>query len=74
MRSVIFIDPKIVVTKSETIICFEDENGNKEEKLIHNFETGGVGLAYFNVFESISDFANSCFNFACKRKVSLFYQ
>ena len=45
---------------------------NKEEKLIHNFEKGGVGLAYFNVFESINDFANSCFNFACERKVSLF--
>ena len=69
----IYRSKEIVVNKKGKLtICFEDENGNKEEKLIHNFETGGVGLAYFNVFESINDFANSCFNFACKRKVSLF--
>ena len=69
----IYRSKEIVVNKKGKLtICFEDEDGNKEEKLIHNFETGGVGLAYFNVFESINDFANSCFNFACKRKVSLF--
>ena len=69
----IYRSKEIVVNKKGKLtICFEDENGNKDEKLIHNFETGGVGLAYFNVFESINDFANSCFNFACKRKVSLF--
>ena len=69
----IYRSKEIVINKKGKLtICFEDEDGNKEEKLIHNFETGGVGLAYFNVFESINDFANSCFNFACKRKVSLF--
>ncbi len=59
-------------SKGKLTLCFEDENGNREETLIHNFDSGGVGLAYFNVFDSIYDFAYSCFNFALKRKVPLF--
>ena len=58
--------------KGKLTICFEDEKGNKEEKLIHDFNSNGVGLAYFNVNDSIYDFANSCFNFALLRNFSLF--
>ncbi len=61
-----------IKSKGKLKLSFEDENGNIEEKLIHNFESGGVGLAYFNVFDSIYDFANSCFNFALKRNIPLF--
>ncbi len=58
--------------KGRLVLSFEDEKGNKEEKEIHTFESDGVGLAYFNEFDSIKDFANSCFNFALKRNFPLY--
>ncbi len=61
-----------VKKKGKLTICFEDEEGNKEEKLIHDFDSSGVGLAYFNVNDSIYDFANSCFNYALIRNLPLF--
>ncbi len=61
-----------ITKKGKLTLCFEDENNKKEQKLIHNFESKGVGLAYFNTFDSIYDFASSCFNFALIRKIPLF--
>ena len=58
--------------KGKLVLYFEDENGNKDEKVVHNFQSDGVGLAYFNEFDSIKDFANSCFNFALKRNFPLY--
>ena len=31
--------------KGKLVLYFEDENGNKDEKVVHNFESDGVGLA-----------------------------
>ena len=51
---------------------YEHKNGIKEEIDIYDFESDGVGLAYFNTFESIKDFAYSCFNFSVNRNFPLF--
>jgi len=39
---------------------------------VHTFDSPGVGLAYFNLDKSIVDFANACFNYALKKKISVF--
>ncbi len=58
--------------KGRLSFIFESEDGNKEEQVVHDFDSAGVGLAYFNVFDSIYDFANSCFNFSLKRNFPLY--
>ncbi len=69
----IYRSKEITIKKrGKLTICFEDEKGNKEEQLIHDFDSEGVGLAYFNINDSIYDFAHSCFNFALIRNFSLF--
>ncbi len=39
---------------------------------IFNFTSPGVGLSYFNLNQSIKEFAQSCFNFALTRKIPLY--
>ena len=53
-------------------MLYEHKNGDKEEIDIYDFKSEGVGLAYFNTFDSIKDFAYSCFNFSIKRNFPLF--
>ena len=53
-------------------MLYEHKDGIKEEIDIYDFQSDGVGLAYFNTFESIKDFAYSCFNFSIKRNFPLF--
>ena len=53
-------------------LVYEEQNKVKEEIEIHHFNSDGIGLAYFNNFDSIRDFAYSCFNFSMKRNFSLF--
>ena len=53
-------------------MLYEHKNGDKEEIDIYDFKSDGVGLAYFNTFDSIKDFAYSCFNFSVKRNFPLF--
>ncbi len=62
----------IVKKKGQIKLTYSNEKGLIEQKLVHDFKSPGVALAYFNVFDSIYDFANSCFNFALKRKIPLF--
>ena len=53
---------------------YEHKDGIKEEIDIYDFQSDGVGLAYFNTFESIKDFAYSCFNFSVKEIFRYFFQ
>ncbi len=62
----------IIKDKGQLKLSHTNEKGVIEEKLVHDFKSPGVGLAYFNVFDSIIDFANSCFNFALKRNIPVF--
>ena len=39
---------------------------------IYDFPSSGVGLSYFNIDQSIREFALSCFNFALNRKIPLY--
>ena len=39
---------------------------------IYDFSSPGVGLSYFNVDESIHEFALSCFNFSLNRGIPLY--
>ena len=39
---------------------------------IYDFSSPGVGLSYFNIDQSIKEFALSCFNFALNRKIPLY--
>lgn len=61
-----------VKKKGRLSFIFESEDGNKEKQVIHDFDSPGVGLAYFNAFDSIYDFAHSCFNFSLKRNFPLY--
>ena len=65
---------KEILTKAngKLKLVYEEQNKVKEEIEIHHFNSDGVGLAYFNNFDSIKDFAYSCFNFSIKRNFSLF--
>ena len=59
--------------KGKLTIRFEsDDKKEVLENTIFNFDSPGVGIGYFNVDKSIYDFANSCFNFALKKKIPLF--
>ena len=62
----------LIQKKGKLSLVYESKDGKKEKETIHDFESAGVGLAYFNVFDSIYDFANSCFNFSLKRNFSLY--
>ena len=42
------------------------------EELVYNFENPGVVMGMFNLDSSIIDFANSCFNFAVTKKISVY--
>jgi isocitrate dehydrogenase len=66
---------KEILVKNKGKLTLKLETGNtknKVEEIVYDFKSPGVGLAYFNVFDSIYDFANSCFNFALKRKFPVF--
>ena len=39
---------------------------------IYDFSSPGVGLSYFNIDESIHEFALSCFNFSLNRRIPLY--
>ena len=68
----IYRSKEIEIKKGELSLSYEDENKKTKQETIHKFDTPGIGLAYFNSFDSIRDFGKSCFNFALKRKFPLF--
>ncbi|ESN96831.1 hypothetical protein HELRODRAFT_114417 [Helobdella robusta] len=54
-------------------LCFTPENGEVQKLEVFTFKTtGGVGLAMYNTDESITGFANSCFQYALKKKSPLY--
>ena len=53
---------------------FIPEDGSKiKKKEIFNFKSKGIALGMFNIETSIRDFADSCFNFALEKKISLYF-
>ena len=59
---------EIEVTKKGKITLNYKNAKETVSEVIHEFDSPGVGLAYFNLDNSIRDFANACFNFAIKQK------
>ncbi len=68
----IYRSKEIEIEKGELFLSCEVENKKTIKEKVNKFDTPGIGLAYFNSFDSIKDFAKSCFNFALKRKLPLF--
>ena len=59
--------------KGKLFLKFESTDKSETiEETLFEFSSPGVGLGFFNVDKSITDFANSCFNFALKNKIPLF--
>jgi|TARA_B100000287_G_C20671648_1_gene793601 isocitrate dehydrogenase len=66
---------KEIDIKKKGKLSLRFESFDKKEIInedIFDFTSSGVGLSYFNVDNSIEDFAISCFNFSLKRKLPLF--
>ncbi len=62
-----------VKEKGELKLTFESKNKkNKIVEKVCDFNSPGVGISYFNSDKSIKEFALCCFNFALKRRMSLF--
>lgn len=60
--------------KGKLSITFENENGERDEQLIHQFDgDGGVALGMFNTDESIKAFARSSFEYALNKKWPLYF-
>jgi len=54
-------------------MVFQPKDGSKAtEWTVNNFDGPGIGMGMFNTDESIYEFANSCFQFALARKMTLF--
>ena len=68
----IYRSKEIEIKKGELILSFEDDKKNFKKEVVNKFDSPGIGLAYFNSFDSIKDFAKSCFNFSLERKFPLF--
>jgi len=63
---------EIEVKKKGTLILNYKSAKETVSEVIHEFDSSGVGLAYFNLDNSIRDFANACFNFAINKKIPVF--
>ena len=68
----IYRSKEIEIKKGELFLSYEDDEKNTKKEIVNKFDTPGIGLAYFNSFDSIKDFAKSCFNFSLERKFPLF--
>lgn len=65
----------IYVPEAGTLrMIFEPKNpsGKKIERVINNFTDAGIAMGMYNTDESITDFAESCFNYALNRKMPLY--
>ncbi|MDC3091009.1 NADP-dependent isocitrate dehydrogenase [Rickettsiales bacterium] len=52
---------------------FKPNDGSRSsEELVYSPENPGVAMGMFNLDSSIIDFANSCFNFALTKKISVY--
>ena len=54
-------------------LVFEDENGNEQKELIHDFKGAGIIQGMHNTEKSISSFARACFNYALDTKQDLWF-
>lgn len=64
----------VVTQPGKFEIVFTPSSGGKEERFeVFNFrDGGGVGMGMYNTDESIRGFANSCFQYALKKKWPLY--
>ena len=55
-------------------MVFQPKNPNSKsiDRVVHNFTEPGVAMGMFNTDESITEFAESCFNFALNRNMPLY--
>lgn len=58
-------------SKAELLVTKAD--GSEERALIHSFKTDGIIQGMHNIDESISSFAQACFNFALDTKQDLWF-
>ena len=65
------VDGKAGAGKAELV--FTNENGEKEVKLIHDFNGDGVVMAMHNTDKSIESFARACFNYALDMRLPLWF-
>ena len=52
----IYRSKEIEIKKGELILSFEDDKKNFKKEVVNKFDSPGIGLAYFNSFDSIKDF------------------
>uniref|UniRef100_A0A915DS87 isocitrate dehydrogenase (NADP(+)) n=1 Tax=Ditylenchus dipsaci TaxID=166011 RepID=A0A915DS87_9BILA len=62
----------IVPGKGTLHLVFKPEVGQEISRVVHNFESPGIALSMYNVDQSISDFARSCFEYALVKKLPLY--
>jgi isocitrate dehydrogenase len=65
------VDGKAGMGKAELV--FTNEKGEKEVKLIHDFDGDGVVMAMHNTDKSIASFARACFNYALDMRLPLWF-
>ena len=66
---------KEISVKNKGRLFLRFESFDKKEVIdehIYDFSSSGVALSYFNIDQSIREFALSCFNFALNRKIPLY--
>ena len=70
----IYKSKEIEIKKKGKVFLKYESDDKKEviEEEVYKFKSPGVALSYFNVDDSIIDFAKSCFNYSLKRKLPLF--
>lgn len=63
----------VIKSPGKLTMNFEPSDGSpKQEHVVFNFKGPGVALSMYNTDESITDFANSCFQYAIIKKYPLY--
>ncbi len=65
------VDGKAGAGKAELV--FTNEKGEREVKVVHDFNGDGVVMAMHNTDKSIASFARACFNYALDMRLPLWF-
>ena len=60
------------ITKNSELYVEIKKNNSRIREKIHEFKNSGVAMTMFNDNKSITDFANSCFNFALEKGIPVY--
>ncbi len=60
------------ITKNSELYVEIKKNNSKIREKIHEFKNNGVAMTMFNDNKSITDFANSCFNYALEKGIPVY--